>query len=132
MSRLFNVEVFNRTISGGATKDAFGKAYHSGEDSYGLLGSADGVKVQVIVDAVAEGDTQVKVEIETTNAPQEETWVAIGGKGSLTLIDDAKDAPVMDFSKYILPEDVGAYVRFRVSADRGGATVRVIAAGWGK
>ncbi len=50
MSRLFNVEVFNQSIGGVSTS---APTYVSGTEFNALLGSAEKLKVQIIVDAIA-------------------------------------------------------------------------------
>ena len=66
MARLFNVEVFSKTINGGGSPPY--ARYTSGEQFYALLGSADTIILQVILEATEVAATTVTVEWQTTRA----------------------------------------------------------------
>jgi len=124
MSRLFNVEVFNQSI-GGVSSGA--PSYFSGTEFNALLGSAEKLKAQIIVDSMAAANTAVSVTFEYNNAVQDNTW-ATGSTASVAVVAIA-DLPKSGFMTLSAPTDLAAYGRFRVSANLN-ATVRIIVCGW--
>jgi hypothetical protein len=124
MSRLFNVEVFNQNFSGTASSPP---TYVSGTEFNALLGSAETMKVQIIVDAIEAVTTTVTVVFEYNNALQDNTWAT--GNTTAIAVSSLASLPKSAFMTFSAPADIAAYGRFRVSADKG-ATVRIIACGW--
>lgn len=135
MPRAFNVEVFNKTIGGGESPPV----YRTGEEFYGLLGSADSLIAQVFVDSVATVPTTVTVTYEMSNATEEETWTVAEVEGE-TLnvpiqveVEVTSEAPApqneaLGFT--VMPQFIpAAYGRMKVAADEPGATVRIVACG---
>ena len=76
MARLFNIEVFNRTIAGASSS---APVYRSGEGHYALLGSADVLCAQILVEASPTFPAVVTVTYELSNNTQEETWIVNTG-----------------------------------------------------
>lgn len=124
MSRLFNVEVFNQSI-GGVSSGA--PSYFSGTEFNALLGSAEKLKAQIIVDSMAAANTAVSVTFEYNNAVQDNTW-ATGSTATVAVVAIA-DLPKSGFLTLSAPTDLAAFGRFRVSANLN-ATVRIIVCGW--
>ena len=124
MSRLFNVEVFNPTIGGVSTS---APTYVSGTEFNALLGSAEKLKVQIIVDAIAAASTTVSVTFEYNNAMQDNTWAT--GSTATVAVAAIADLPESGFMTLSAPADLAAYGRFRVGANQN-ATVRIIVCGW--
>lgn len=121
MSRLFNVEVFNQTTG----KDPV----YSSSDFNELLGSADTMLVQIIVDAVTQANTVVSVYYQTNNTTQEQLWTSGAATTvTVTTIDDAPEQGVMTLPS---TNGAGAFGRFQVTATKSGATVRIVACGRG-
>jgi len=131
---IFNVEVFNKTISGNASPPE----YFTGQEFYALLGSADSFAAQVIVDAVETSNTQVTVVYQTTNTAEEETWMVgkvSGGSSpiqvSVTTVN--KTDPPQQGVLIVPATDPtfvnGAFGRLLVTSDTPGASVRIIACG---
>ena len=106
MSRLFNVEVFNQTMGQGQT-------YFSGEEFYAMLGSADSMSAQVLVDAVAAYPTDVVVTFQTTNTLQQWTWSSTAATTTVT-VSTAANTPAQDTIDVPFTGTViGAYGRFQ-------------------
>lgn len=124
MSRLFNVEVFNQSMTGDSTS---APTYVSGTEFNALLGSAESVKVQIIVDSAAVVSATVNVAFEYNNAVQDNIWTT-GTTANVTAATVA-DLPKTGYMTLTAPSDLGAYGRFRVSATEN-VTVRIIACGW--
>ena len=123
MARLFNVEVFNKTIAG---KTGGPDPYYSGQEFYALLGSAEMMRFQVIIEASAVASTTVTVEFQMTNAMEEDTWMPTAS-GSVTTANPTKQE--LDTFKVEAP-DMCAYGRLKVTSSQPGAAVRIIACGW--
>lgn len=126
MARLFNVEVFNQMIGASAE--------YSSQDFYALLGSADAIVAQIVVDGVvATSLTTVVVTYQVNNTMQEQLWVDTPWNESVAA-SDPDDTPKQE--ALIVPqgtdEHLGAFGRFKVQADKGGASVRIIACGRSK
>lgn len=124
MSRLFNVEVFNQTIGAAAP-------VYSSQEFYALLGSADVIVAQLVLDGVsATSATEVTVTYQVNNTTQEQLWVDTPWNESVTA-SNADDPPKQE--ALVVPqgtdEHLGAFGRFKVAADKGGASVRIIACG---
>jgi hypothetical protein len=124
MSRLFNVEVFNQSIAGVSSS---APTYVTGAEFNALLGSAEKLKVQVIVDSMAAANTAVTVTFEYNNAVQDNTWAT--GSATTVAVVAIADLPKSGFMTLSAPTDLAAYGRFRVSANLN-ATVRIIVCGW--
>ncbi len=126
MARSFNVEVFNKTIGGDATN---APQYRTGQEFYAMLGAADALRVQVIVEAVNAINTTVTVSAETTSAQEEETWKDTG-VSALTVMVTSPAKTNQDVLRLVAGQHYGAFVRFVVSSNVPTATVRLIATGW--
>ena len=71
MARLFNVVVFDETISGA---NSSAPVYYSHPSHHALLGSADVLNVQVIVEAIGAATTTVSVVYQISNSAVESEW----------------------------------------------------------
>lgn len=127
MARLFNVEVFNKTISG-ATEEEDRPKYYTAEEFYALLGSADSLWVQAIVDyqgAATTGNNTVTVALEINNSNEAETWEAPTGVSPV-------DVPFSETSPAKLTWvwlGTAAHVRFVVTSKYPNVAVRIIVCG---
>ena len=65
MARLFNIEVFNQSISGDGGSPG---VYYTSPEQMAALGSADALIVQIIVESVGALSTQVRRLRETTGS----------------------------------------------------------------
>lgn len=127
MARLFNLEVFHRTIAGASSS---APVYHSGEAHYALLGSADLLVAQILVVAAPSFPAVVSVTYELSNNTQEETWIINTGLTQTVTASAAADMPAQGYLRvnpggFVLP----AYGRFAVSSGIAGVTVRIIVCG---
>ena len=135
MPRVFNVEVFNKTIGGAASNPP---VYRSGEEFYDLLGSADNVIAQLFIDSAATVPTTVTVSYEMSNSTEEETWKLAEIDGSppqpltesvtVTALGPAPQSESLGF--VTMPEFVpAAYGRFVVTSDEPEVAVRIVVCG---
>jgi len=122
MARIFNVEVFNKTISGGGSPPE----YFTGQEFYGLLGSADKFVAQVIVDAIKADPTTVTVAYWVNNGTDEANWADTMTAVTVTTAGFT-DLPIQGLLVWTDPN--GCYGRFVVTSDTPGATVRIIVCG---
>lgn len=129
MARLFNVVVFDETISGdsGGSKPI----YYSNPSHHALLGSADVLNVQVIVESVSAVTTVVTVVYQISNSAVESEWKDSSKSATVTVAGyTSADLPGMTFFAVDANIDLSAYGRFKVYADKNGACkVRIIACG---
>lgn len=127
MARLFNVEVFHRTIAGASSS---APVYHSGEGHYALLGSADVLTAQILVEASPTYPAVVTVTYELSNNTQEETWIVNTGLTQTVTAATAAGMPAQAYLRIVFDDFVlPAYGRFAVSSDVEGVTVRIIVCG---
>ena len=127
MARLFNVEVFHRTISGASSSPP---VYHSGEAHNALLGSADVLAAQILVEASPTFPAVVTVTYELSNSTQEETWVINTGITQTVTAATAADMPAQAYLRVGSSDSaLTAYGRFAVTSDVAGVTVRIIVCG---
>jgi len=96
-----------------------------------LLGSADAILAQLVLDGViATSLTTVTVTYQVNNTTQEQIWVDTPWSQTVTA-SNADDPPKQE--ALIAPEGadehLGAFGRFKVVSDKGGASVRIIACG---
>ena len=120
MARAFNTEIFNATAT--ALIDAY-----SGANFYELLGRADDLAIQVIVDCVASSPSAVKVYYQMSNDGRENTFKDVANVNIST-----PAAGSMDVFYPLSSATNGAFGRVRVdktSMSQGTATLRVIACG---
>lgn len=125
MARLFNVEVFNKTISGAAQDPP---PYRTGEEFYALLGSADTLWVQTIVDsqgAATTGNNTVTVTLEVNNSNEAETWQTPTGVNAESVAFSATSPA----QKSWLWLGTGAHARFLVTSKYPNVAVRIIVCG---
>jgi hypothetical protein len=131
MARLFNVVVFDDTISGdGGAAPAI---YYSRREHQALVGSADSLQVQILVDAIGTNPTSVTVtyEISNTGGDLEREWKTTAKSKTLTAsgFTSAK-LPEMDFLMIDPTSDLGAFGRFKItSSENAPCKVRVIVCG---
>ena len=122
MARLFSVEVFNQTI--GSDRD-----YYTGDEFYGLLGSADKLLVQIFVKSVSQASTAVAVQYQTSNVQHEWTW-ADGTETETVTVATIADAPKIGLLQLPYPDDgLGAFGRVKISTTETGVSVRIVGCG---
>lgn len=126
MARLFNVEIFNKTISGAGANAPF---YYSSDDHAALLGSADVLTFQVILSSAKNVSTQVIVTYQWNNTLEQENWMTTGAGATTTSGATFADMPALNYFTVKDAIGLGAYGRIRVSSDKEEVTVRVIACG---
>lgn len=123
MARLFNVEVFNKTISG-AEEDP--PQYRTGEEFYALLGSSDTLWTQVIVDsqgAATTGNNTVTVTLEINNSTEAETWE------TTTFVQSVPFNTTSPAKKSWAWVGTAAHVRYLVTSKYPNVAVRIIVCG---
>ena len=114
--------MFNQTIA--ADKD-----YYTGEEFYSMLGSADNLVVQVILDAATNASTTVTVKYEANNTSQEQMWV-ITPASDVVAITALTQLPAQ--TTFEAPGEVAlpmAYGRFSVRSNQQGSAVRIVVCG---
>lgn len=135
MPRVFNVEVFNKTIGGASSAPPI---YHSGEEFYDLLGSADNVLAQLFIDSAATIPTTVTVSYEMSNSTEEETWKVAEVDGSpptpltqTVMVSSMAPAPQSEALGFVTMAEFvpAAYGRFVVTSDEPDVAVRIVACG---
>lgn len=126
MPRLFNIEVFNQSISGDATTPP---PYYSSEEHAALLGSADKLVVQVIVMAIKGVTSTVTVLYQNNNTHESELWS--DSTASKSVVASSLTAlPKVGWLGVESTTDRGAFGRFKVTCDKEMVTVRVIVTGY--
>lgn len=135
MPRMFNVEVFNKTIGGASSNPP---EYRSGEEFYDQLGSADNVIAQVFIDSAATVPTTVTVSYEMSNSVEEETWTVAEVDGSpptplteTVTVTSMAPAPQSESIGWVTMAAFvpAAYGRFVVTSDEPEVAVRIVACG---
>jgi hypothetical protein len=127
MARLFNIEVFNQTISG----DANAPIYYSNREQQATLGSADILYAQIIVEGLTDITGTVTVLYQTSNTSNEDEWVdtskTVGvTPGGLTSTSLPKNTILTIDNTTTL----GAFGRFKITYNKNSmATVRLIVCG---
>ena len=130
MARLFNVEEFNKTINGAVASPP----YTSSAEFYSLLGSADSLTVELVVDAVMTDGTTITATYYVANGMEEAMWgVAKKGGDPMTVSLEAfTDGPPKAKLLFINQGDDfvnGAYGRFVIESTAPGAAVRLVVCG---
>lgn len=128
MPRLFNIEVFNQTISG----DANPPAYYTSEDHAALLGSADRLVCQLVIMAQKNQSSIVTVQYQHNNTLESELWqdASLSSAKSVTGPANYTALPASDWFAMFLDVDRGAFGRFKITADKEGVTFRLIVTGY--
>ncbi len=125
MARSFNVEVFNKVINTGVT-------YYSDPQYDELLGSADVVTIQAIVDA-APGAATITAQFQSSNegAPNSSVWLnPTNFPAAQPAPSGASDVPKAAMTRNRLDDNMGMRGRVAVSTSaQNGVAVRVIACG---
>lgn len=123
MARLFNVEIFNSAINSGAT-------YFSSPDFNELLGRADFLVLQVIVDSAPSTATiTAQYQSSNDNGSNANFWVNNINLAPAVSATTA-NCPGVDMKRSTSSDALGAFGRVSVSASAGaGFAVRVIACG---
>ncbi len=127
MARLFNLVVFDGTISGGGANPTY---FYSSQEHAALLGSVEKMQVQIICRGSTTFTNTIDVDYQLTNAPEYETW-ATGQNGSLA-VTSVTDIPAVTFFQVDTVQSVAAYGRFRVRCSGDMAQVQVVVAGYTK
>lgn len=123
MPRTFNVEVFNKTVSGAASPNQ--PKYYSGEEFAALLGSADSMCVQTILDTQgsASSGEVVRVTLQINNSNESETWETTAFDH---VVNYSATSPV---STSWVWAGTAANVRFMVQSLYSNVAVRIIVCG---
>lgn len=123
MARSFNVEIFNGTINSGVY-------YYSAPEYNELLGRADDLVLQLIVDAAPSSAT-IDAQYQSSNDGGQHTnlWKDVTSvKPSVSATTG--NCPGVDMKRSTSSDILGAFGRVAISASTGtGFTVRVIACG---
>lgn len=123
MARSFNIEIFNGTINSGVT-------YYSAPEYNEMLGRADDLVLQLIVDA-APSTATIDAQYQSSNDGGQHTnlWKDVSAlKPSASAT--AANCPCVDMKRSGASDILGAFGRVAVSASTGtGFSVRVIACG---
>lgn len=127
MARLFNIEVFNQTISGDATT---APAYYTSEEHAALLGSADKLVAQVVLVSQKNTSTTINVIYQHNNTLESELWGDSNASKNVIGPANHTDLPAVQWFAVDSTVDRGAFGRFKVTADNPGAVVRVIVTGY--
>lgn len=125
MPRLFNLEVFNRVING---DNGTPPKYYSAMEHAAVLGSADMMNVQIIIESTPGATATVTVVYQINNDGSEETW-SDSNVGTSVLLPGPTLAPVVQYMTISSLSDLGCYGRFRVTCDSSATSVRIIACG---
>lgn len=127
MPRLFNVQVFDESISG----DVNPPTYYSMPEHHALLGSADTLLAQVIVEGLTNSTVTVSVTYQISNTGNESEWS--DSSKSTTVAPAGFTAAALPKIGWIAIDttaDLGAFGRFKVTADKNSITkVRIIVCG---
>lgn len=123
MARLFNVEVFNKVINKSTT-------YYSDPQYNDLLGRADSVTLQVVVDSVSASDTVTGLlQVSNDGAPIDAVWTSTSVSVGVTP-GSASDVPKSNIGRTSSTDPLGAFGRVKVTtSSTNGVAVRIIACG---
>lgn len=123
MARLFNIEIFNKVINKSTN-------YYSDVQFNELLGGADSVILQVIVDAVAAADTvTVQHQVSNDGSPTSGLWTNTSAAPTVSPTS-VTDVPKASMARTASTDTMGAFGRVQVSCTTtNGVAVRVIACG---
>ena len=123
MARLFNVEVFNKTVSVAASPNQ--PKYYTGEEFSALLGSADTYCVQTILDTQGSAVTGpvLRVTLQINNSNEPETW-----ETTAFFVDVAASATSPVSQSWVWAA-TGSNVRFLVQSLYSNVAVRIIVCG---
>ncbi len=116
MARVFNLVVFDETISGSSSPPP--PAFYTSQEHSALLGSVERLQIQLIVRGASSlaAPFNVDADYEITNAPEFEVWRDAGVKvqANPTAISDI---PVVAFNQVSTIDEQAAYGRFKISCD---------------
>lgn len=127
MGRMFNVEVFNQTISGSGSGSA--PTFYTGQEHTAMLGSADSLLAQVTMEGTTDVTGTLTVTYQFCNTGRQEDWQdavnsATVSAGSATAIPKT--------TMYLISSgsELGAFGRYKVSFNKGeSVTVRIVVCG---
>ncbi len=126
MPRLFNLEVFNETVTGDATTPP---VYYSVREHQAVLGSADVLHAQIIVEAIGDAGTVVTVAYQISNTGNEAEWTSSAKSTTVTPVAFT----AVPFTGWLLVDagvDIGAFGRFKVTSNKNApARVRIVVLG---
>lgn len=123
MARLFNVEVFNKVINKSIS-------YYSDPQFNELLGRADSITLQVIVDATGGSDTiTATLQVSNDGAPIDALW-STTSVAPAAAPASTTDVPKSAVGRTASTDPLGAFARVKVTCSNfNGTAVRVIACG---
>ena len=123
MARLFNVEIFNKVINKAVT-------YYSDPQFNELLGRADSVVIQAIVDATPAGETvTVTYQVSNDGSPIAALWTDSSVAPAPAPATSA-DVPKSAMARSSSTDPMGSFGRVKVTCTtNNGVAVRVIATG---
>lgn len=123
MARVFNLLVFDQSISGNSTPPP--PVFYTSQEHAALLGSVERLQIQLIVRGVSAitSPFTVDADYEITNAPEYEVWKDAGTKVQVSL-SAISDIPAVAFQQVSTIAKQAAYGRFKVTCT-GDALVQV-------
>ncbi len=125
MPRLFNIEVFNEMVTG----DASAPVYFSTREHQAMLGSADVLNAQIIVEAIGDAATIVSVAYQISNTGNEAEWVS-SSKNTTVTPGGFTGVPATGWLQVDTNADIAAFGRFKVTSNKNApAKVRIIVLG---
>jgi len=128
MARLFNVVLFDETISGGTTTPPI---YYSNQNHQALLGSADVLTVQLIVEAIGTATTTVSVVYQISNTANDSEWKDSSKSETMAVAGfSPADLPASKFFAVDANIDLAAFGRFKITSDKNPpCKVKIVACG---
>jgi len=128
MARLFNIEVFNQSISGDGGSPG---VYYTSPEQMAVLGSADALIVQIIVESVGALSTQVTVAYESSNTGSQiaNEWGSVA-TATTSAAANWSDLPLVKPLTITTVGQIGAFGRFKVTSNNNApAQVRIVVCG---
>jgi len=113
MARVFNLVVFDQTISGNTATVA--PRFYTSQEHADLLGSVDRLQFQMIIRGASDftNPVVVRATYQMTNSPDYDLWTDTTVKPDLT-VNSASDVPGILFQQVTSFQDRAAYGRFAI------------------
>ncbi len=129
MARVFNLVVFDGTITGDAGANP-PPVFYTSQEHAALLGSVERLKIQMISRATTSLAGTITFVYQVTNAPEYDSWVNSVSK-TLSLPAAAGDLPAIAMHYIDSMNEQAAYGRFKISYDQAAtAQFQLIVAGY--
>jgi len=110
MARVFNLVVFDQTISGDSGTP---RIFYTSQEHAALLGSVERLQVQVILRGASSFAATAEVTYQITNSPEYETWTDTSKKVTTTATTIAEIPKIVLFQVTSLA-DQAAFGRFMI------------------